>query len=634
VDGIPHIVRSLRSNFFEEKKVAPSGMEIGNVPPGRTATSTSDRSAVVASNLSDNIELQERLPINKPKISPDAFRGIISARVKEICSERGWNYDNNKQRGFAFQFWVADLFCKREGIDASLEECVFLDNDCGIDIILEDQNQKRFTFIQAKFPNYAANVDEPEVSHLCDRHRLFLDRDWVKKHVVHDAQFEVLGSYEDLLNNSYAINYYLVTTASAGERIKDVAASLQADINRTEPALTFEVMDFAALKEFYIEAETLEQSIPERVEFQLPQDSFTIKSKPHKTLLAVVKGNALVSLYKKERERLFAYNIRSYLGRKGLNKDIITTAESDPSSFYYFNNGVSAICTSFHVDESNLLTAENFQIINGAQTVGALSAAKANSDIEVLLRVTEGLSIKTDRGFNADIIKYNNTQNVVKSSDFRSNDKIQTWLENKFKSIRSRGAITKLAYFRKRTNRRSPGSYVVRLEDFAKIRYAFNMEPTRAVGDPKSLWTMEADGGFYEQAFGVNDERDFLTDEEFSYSLLAIMLYKAVEEKIAETMKRDKAFVFLRRLRFFALSLSKIYIDAKYPKKSAADLLASQSEFKKMFDEFWLLAVRELNDVHYQATETDKSTTFALARSEQRWRALKEKFARYLKLTA
>src|SRR6516165_4370016 len=105
-------------------------MEIGNVPPGRTATSTSDRSAVVASNLSDNIELQERLPINKPKISPDAFRGIISARVKEICSERGWNYDNNKQRGFAFQFWVADLFCKREGIDASLEEYVFLDNDC------------------------------------------------------------------------------------------------------------------------------------------------------------------------------------------------------------------------------------------------------------------------------------------------------------------------------------------------------------------------------------------------------------------------------------------------------------------------------------------------------------------------
>ena len=175
-----------------------------------------------------------------------------------------------------------------------------------------------------------------------------------------------------------------------------------------------------------------------------------------------------------------------------MNKDIITTAESDPGSFYYFNNGVSAICTSFHIDDLNVVTAENFQIINGAQTVGALSAAKPDSDIEVLLRVTEGLSVKTDRGFNADIIKYNNTQNIVKSSDFRSNDKIQTWLEGKFKNMRERGAVTKIAFMRKRNNRRVPGSYVVRLEDLAKIRHTFTVEPTRSVADPKSLWTMAA----------------------------------------------------------------------------------------------------------------------------------------------
>jgi hypothetical protein len=146
---------------------------------------------------------------------------------------------------------------------------------------------------------------------------------------------------------------------------------------------------------------------------------------------------------------------------------------------------------------------------------------------------------------------------------------------------------------------------------------------------------MEADGGLYEQAFGVDGEvRDFLSEDEFSRCLLAIMLYKAIEEKIGETMKRDKSFVFLRRLRFFALSLGKIYIDLKYPNKSSAELLGSQSEFKKMFEEFWLLAVRELNDVHYQATEVDpKISGFALVRNEQRWKALNDKFTRYLKLT-
>jgi AIPR protein len=215
------------------------------------------------------------------------------------------------------------------------------------------------------------------------------------------------------------------------------------------------------------------------------------------------------------------------VSRKGLNKDIIATAEDDPDSFYYFNNGVSAICTSFEIEGNNLVV-ENFQIINGAQTLGALSASKLNPDIEVLLRVTEGLSIKTDRGFNADIIKYNNTQNVVKASDFRSNDRIQTWLENKFKNLRERGAVPKITCLRKRSNRKIAGSYVVRLEDIAKIRHSFNHEPTRSVADPKSLWTVAADGGFYEEAFGIDGEAvDFWPDPDFARTLLAASIYNS-----------------------------------------------------------------------------------------------------------
>ncbi len=573
--------------------------------------------------------------MSSAKLSTDAFRAKVNDQVRHICAERGWSFDNNAHRGSAFQFWVADLFCRREGLETAPEEAVFLNQDCGIDVILEDQNQKRYCLIQAKFLKFSANVDESDVSHLCDRHGLFRNRDWVRKHTREDAQFETLGSYEDLLKSGYSMHYYFVATGVASDRVREVAASRQAEVNREDPAISFEVMDFTSLKEFYIEAETLEQSIPEHVEFQLPQDSFTVKDRPHKTLLAVVKGNALVNLYKKERERLFSYNIRSYLGRKGLNKDIILTAENEPSSFYYFNNGVSAICTSFHVDELNIFTAENFQIINGAQTVGALWAAKLNSEIEVLLRVTEGLSVKTDRGFNADIIKFNNTQNIVKSSDFRANDKIQVWLENKFKNLRHRGAITRVTYVRKRTNRKTPGTYVLRLEDFAKIRHTFNFEPTRSIADPKSLWTMQADGGFYEEAFGVDGELPpFWSDEEFDRALLAIALYKAIEDKISEVVKKEKTYVYLRRLRFFALALSSIYIGIKYSDKTATDLLASDVGFRKIFDDFWTVSIRELIDAHLRATEEDKISGFALVRNEQRWRSVKERFSRYLKITA
>jgi hypothetical protein len=114
------------------------------------------------------------------KLSTDGFRQLMTYQLTRVCAEHGWNYDNNAQRGWAFQFWVADLFCRREGLDAVLEECVFLNNDCGIDIMLEDQDQKRYYFIQAKFMRFSAQVEGADVSHLCDRHGIFLDRSWVE----------------------------------------------------------------------------------------------------------------------------------------------------------------------------------------------------------------------------------------------------------------------------------------------------------------------------------------------------------------------------------------------------------------------------------------------------------------------
>ena len=105
--------------------------------------------------------------------------------------------------------------------------------------------------------------------------------------------------------------------------------------------------------------------------------------------------------------------------KKEINIDIITTARNRPSDFYYLTNGVSAICTDYSIDENNVLEAYNFQIINGAQTVGALQAAPINRDIEVAWRVTIGKSVKTERGFNADIIKYNNSQQYNQELGFQ-----------------------------------------------------------------------------------------------------------------------------------------------------------------------------------------------------------------------
>ena len=301
-------------------------------------------------------------------------------------------------------------------------------------------------------------------------------------------------------------------------------------------------------------------------------------------------------------------------------------------NFFYYNNGVSVICTVFEFNETtSLMNAENFQVINGAQTIGSLrQVPNLSSDVEVLIRITEGESVKTERGFNANVIKFNNTQNIFKSSDFRSNDPIQLWIEKKFLELRPRGSIEKrIQYLRKRSGKRLSNVDVLRLDDLARIRYTWFYEPTTATADPKSLWAYSADGGHYEEAFGISGELgDFWPGSTFEDAVLAVLAFWSILDKIANLIKRDRKKMWVRRLRYFALKLLQEYLEVK--KIPAADLLRSSSFFKTTMDEFWHEAYRDLVYSYTQAVDQDKITVFALARNETRWRNLQTNFRTYL----
>jgi hypothetical protein len=513
----------------------------------------------------------------------------------------------------------------------------FSTNDLKFDVIIEDDDQKVIYFCQTKFVSVKSNPDllESEVHDFFQRHQLLLNGDWVHAHAS-DELLDYVGDYETRLDDGWQAHFYFVSTGTATPRQKKLVDELEEHAKNNHVGVSFELMDFSSIKEFYIEAQTLEAQVSDVAEFDIPQNKWLMFEKPRRTIVAVVKANTLINLYRKERERIFAVNIRSFLGRKGLNKEIVSTAQKLPDKFFYFNNGVSAICTAIELDEkTGRFRGENFQVINGAQTIGALKSAKeVSSETEVLLRITEGESVKTEKGFNADVIRFNNTQNIIKSSDFRSNDSIQLWLEKRFSDHRPRGAQEKrIAYVRKRTFRRVPHADVLRLEDLARIRYTWLKEPTRATSDPKSLWAFVVDGGAYEVAFGINDEAvDFWPDDVFEEALLAVISYREIERRITDIIKKDRKFLWVRRLRFFALSLFKLYIIEK--KYEVAELLGSRAMFEGVFNEFWKEAHRELISAHYDAVERDKTTVFALARSDTRWSSAREKFLFFLRQTA
>jgi len=555
----------------------------------------------------------------------DHFQHKLKEDVETICKDNGKSYDREADRGYAFELWAAELLIKNYDLEIDPYICTFRARDLKIDIAFDDEESKSLVLAQTKFVSLSSKPDisEDESVAFFDRHDIFMKQaDWVRDHAS-DELHDLIADYPERAAQEWNIDFYFVSTGKASDRIKKLVTSKQQEIKKTYPNVNFHLWDFYQLKEEYIRSQSVEATISEAVNIQFPSNTFFMKDDPHRTILSIVKGTTLAALYKKERERLFAYNIRTFLGKR-VNKSIIETAINRPEEFYYFNNGVSAVCTHIHELGENKYRFDNFQIINGAQTVGSLAQIpNLDQRCEVVLRITEGVSVKTEKGFNADIILYNNTQNVVRASDFRANDNIQLWLEDRCSKSKARAALTQpIRYVRKRSYKRVRGAMAVKFEDLAKIRYAFYYEPTQCVSDPRSLWTTKEDGGLYERAFGIEGVlRDSWSDEQFNETVFAIISFFSIMDKIKAHIKQDKtSYYFLQRLRFWALSLVCIHIEKK--KFKIADLMASRKKYDDWFSGFWRDIFRDLVQASKDAQES-KISNFALARNETRWNKTK-----------
>lgn len=152
---------------------------------------------------------------------------------------------------------------------------------------------------------------------------------------------------------------------------------------------------------------------------------------PVKAIAGMINGNDLAELHNAYGKRIFAPNIRYFLGKTEVNDAIIETCSHNPSLFWYLNNGITAITARLDKKPiggagraNGLFSCSGFYIVNGAQTTGALAEAKRLgidlSEISVNIRIIEISEAIKDLGVQ--ITRSNNTQNRVDSRDFVSLD--------------------------------------------------------------------------------------------------------------------------------------------------------------------------------------------------------------------
>jgi AIPR protein len=395
------------------------------------------------------------------------------------------------------------------------------------------------------------------------------------------------------------------------------------------------VWDISALRDEFVSVKSIEEKYPDEVNLTLADSHFMQPDGDFDNITFAAPGTTLQALAREHKDSLFNWNIRRFLGKKGeVNAGLTETLNEEPNHFYYYNNGISALCDSFTFDEkSKKLRIRKLQIVNGAQTLGALRLADSDkaSNAMVLVKLTAVKHSTRETGIAAALIKTNNTQNTLRVPDFRSNDKIQLWLDDKFKNTKARGDMVQIAYGRKRPYPRSTSAQqVIKLQDLGKIRYAWLHDPRMPIADPAKLFQKPEEGGLYGYSFGSDGEEvDVWSEEQFQDTLLAIHAYNKLQSELGKAQKEHSDLKQITRLKYYALKLFKIYVDQILPVSrdiKYADLSAFGGKFNAFFERANKIILRTLSQSYREILKRQEGTAFSLPRDSKVWELVKEKF--------
>jgi hypothetical protein len=147
------------------------------------------------------------------------------------------------------------------------------------------------------------------------------------------------------------------------------------------------------------------------------------------------------------------------------------------------------------------------------------------------------------------ITRFNNTQNAMKLSDFRSNDPVQISLVNYINEIPAFGG-RKYTYRNKRTQAGDRSKIAIRLDDFCRAVYAYQFGPTDCFGGQSHLYDTGKEGG-YVRLFGK--ELEPLPQSEFDRLFGIWLVTSFVTEQLRKERTTTDDLDDLDRLRAVAL---------------------------------------------------------------------------------
>ena len=447
-------------------------------------------------------------------------------------------------------------------------------NDLDIHFIDGNPGDNEFRIVQAIWNDETDELNETnelnpnDIKTFFDIHEKMLEQ--------HKIVNEYVGGLLYDFTAQSSVKYVLLTNIAASKRNWDYFNKLRDEKTALfKDGVQWELVDLGAIKSEYDKRESTDSEsnvvpIPGIREYiMLPTSDKD--NKKYKSIIVILPGTVLKD-WSEYKENLFNENIRGFLGNKPTNRSIKATLANEPDLFYLYNNGISAICTNMEImpnpsGDGETVTCTNFQIINGAQTVNSILYFNKEDnllkddiqtklkDVNVLVRITEVKVAETKeeedwaRELKRNMIIYNNSQNVIKDADFRSNDLIQEILKAKFKEreimYRAISPPLEVVYMPKRAYCSEEGKVVVYMDSMAKSLYAFKKKESMVKINSMSKFLFDVnDSEGYKFLFGDEKgnlvkeaDKDKFDDRKFNKFAAIVILNHFLESRLREERK-------------------------------------------------------------------------------------------------
>lgn len=347
----------------------------------------------------------------------------------------------------AFIAWFLRAFISEDEKKA-VDSLTGKSGDKGADAIYFDHENRLVFIIQGKY--HLSNTFTEPRSHiiaLADMGRsIAINRKEPFKALLNKANSTVKKLLEETRNLIHKRNYHLVlryvTTAKISKTHIEEGESKFDDLDNVRFE-TFCFNDLMKLMHDYIEGAappvpTITLPVQGREVF-LREDKLTKIT----SWIFTMSGNDIGTLFNNIGVRLFARNIRGFLGLGGkVNRALKNTIEKEPEFFWYYNNGITIVCDEakqINKGSGNIMKVTNAQIINGQQTSRTLSSSGRN-DAEVLVKLIaiprDNSALKSKYShLVTEIVSATNWQNAISQSDLKANEPEQVRIEKEFKKL-------------------------------------------------------------------------------------------------------------------------------------------------------------------------------------------------------